>query len=107
MIKPAYECDRMSDDEFDQYVSKHVNEVRDYIDNTLVYDFFSFFIANAYNNDCLWDDYRLDYEYTNASGDLTILPKYSDLDIEKLNKILKEKYSLKITSTIPLKIEKI
>ena len=75
------------------------------IDNVLIYEYFAFYIANAYSNDALWEDYRLDYEYTGAAGDLTKLPSYEELNIEKLKKILKEKYSLELTSTVPIKIE--
>ena len=107
MIRPAREQEQLTDDEFAELIDVTMKEIRNYLDNEFIYDFFARCLATDFNNDTIWEDSNLEYEYKDALSFLANMPKYNKLDIEKLNKILKEKHSLKVTSVKPIGIEKI
>lgn len=107
MIRPARECRELSDDAFAELIEPNHQEIKRYVNNELIYDFFAFCIASSFNNDALWEDYKLEYEYTDAVEYLSNLPKFEELDIDKFKKILEKKHSLKLTNADPIRIEEI
>ena len=109
MIQSSKEREKFSDDEMAKILKPHEQNVMRHIGNEIVYDFFPFVLASAYNNNCIWDDSTLEYEYIDAIDYLRSIsfPGYKKLDIERIKKTMEEKYSLKIISESPIKIEKI
>ena len=107
MIRPARECEEMNDDEFAELIEPAHQMIKKYVNEELIYDFFAFCIASSYNNDALWEDYKLEYEYKDASEYLSNLPHFEELDLEKFKKTLEKKHSLKLTSADPIRIEEI
>lgn len=107
MVRPGIEGRSLDDDTFAEIIEQTYNEIRHYLDNEFIYSFFAKCLATDYSNDSIWDDSKLEYEYKDAISFLENMPKYSEINIDKLNKTLKEKHSLKITSVDPIGIEKI
>ena len=112
MIRPAFSDDPkdknyLSEDEFAKMLEPFNERFSNYIKGELIYNYFADFIGVAYDEDCIWSDGRLEYEYKDAVATLQNTPKYEDLDINRLNEILSKKFGLKITEEYPIKIEKI
>jgi len=109
MIQSSKEREKLSDDAIAKILEPHEQNVMKHIGNEIVYDFFPFVLASAFNNNCIWDDSTLEYEYIDAIDYLQSIsfPGYKKLDIDRIKKIMEEKYSLKIISEDPIKIEKI
>lgn len=109
MIQSSKERKKLSDDALAKILRPHEQNVMKHIGNEIVYDFFPFVLASAFNNDCIWDDSTLEYEYIDAIDYLQSLsfPGYKKLDIDRIKKVMEDKYSLKIVSESPIKIEKI
>lgn len=109
MIQSSKERKKLSDDALAKILRPHEQNVMKHIGNEIVYDFFPFVLASAFNNDCIWDDSTLEYEYIDAIDYLHSLsfPGYKKLDIDRIKKVMEDKYSLKIISEKPIKIEKI
>lgn len=100
----------LTDKQFDEIISNCVNRETDFFSNVILPDFVAFCLANRFNTDALWEDSCLEYEYLDiidTLANLSFLPDYQELNIDKINSILKEKYSLIITSSNPIKIESI
>lgn len=109
MIKSSTERKKMSESNLANILKPHEDHVMSYIGNDLIYDFFPFVLASAFNYDCIWDDSTLEDEYIDAIDYVHSLsfPKYKNLDIDRIKKIMEDKYHLKIISVKPIKIEKI
>lgn len=109
MIRSSKEREKYSEEDFAKILKPHEHNVIKHIGNEIIYDFFPFVLASAFNNDCIWDDSTLEYEYIDAIDYLQSIsfPGYKKLDIDRIKKIMEEKYSLKIISEDPIKIEKI
>lgn len=109
MIRSSKEREKLSDNAMAKILEPHEQNVMKHIGNEIVYDFFPFVLASAFNYDCIWDDSTLEYEYIDAIDYLQSVsfPGYKKLDIDRIKKIMEEKYSLKIISESPIKIEKI
>ena len=109
MIQSSKEREKLSDDAIAKILKPHEQNVMKHIGNEIVYDFFPFVLASAFNNNCIWDDSTLEYEYIDAIDYLQSIsfPGYKKLDIDRIKKTMEEQYSLKIVSENPIKIEKI
>ncbi len=109
MIRSSKERKNLSDAEIATLLKPHEQYVMQNIGKEIIYDFFPFVLASAFNNDCIWDDSTLEFEYIDAIDYLrsSSFPGYKELDIDRVKKIMEEKYSLKITNDDPIKIEKI
>lgn len=109
MIQSSKEREKLSDDAIAKILEPHEQNVMKHIGNEIVYDFFPFVLASAFNNNCIWDDSTLEYEYIDAIDYLQSIsfPGYKKLDIDRIKKTMEEKYSLKIVNESPIKIEKI
>ena len=107
MVRPGKEGRDLDDDTFAAIIEPTYQEIRNYLDNEFIYDFFARCLATDFKNDSIWDDSKLEYEFKDAISFLDNMPKYDEINIDKLNQTLKEKHSLKITSVNPIGIEKI
>ena len=109
MIRSSKEREEISDKDFEEILKPHEQNVKKHIGEVIVYDYFAFVLASAYNHDCIWEDSTLEFEYIDAIDYLNSLdfPGYKKLDIKKISDIMREKYSLNIVSENPIKIEKI
>ena len=110
MIRPAREVEDLSDDDFAKALEPSENEIKNYLLNDFMYDFFAKCLATDYKNDSIWADSNLEKEYADAMAYLSLIParfKKVDFDVEKLKSILEKKHSLKITSVDPIGIEEI
>ena len=109
MIRSSKEREKMSDEALAETLKPHEENVMKHIGNEIIYDFFPFVLASAFNNDCIWDDSTLEFEYIDAIDYLRSFnfPGYKKLDIDRIKKTMEEKYSLKIVNESPIKIEKI
>lgn len=107
MVRPGKEGRDLDDDTFAAIIEPTYQEIRNYLDNEFIYDFFARCLATDFKNDSIWDDSKLEYEFKDAISFLENMPKYDEINIDKLNQTLKEKHSLKITSVNPIGIEKI
>lgn len=109
MIRSSKEREKMSDEALAETLKPHEENVMKHIGNEIIYDFFPFVLASAFNNDCIWDDSTLEFEYIDAIDYLRSFnfPGYKKLDIDRIKKTMEEKYSLKIVNEDPIKIEKI
>ena len=109
MIRSSKEREKMSDEALAETLKPHEENVMKHIGNEIIYDFFPFVLASAFNNDCIWDDSTLEFEYIDAIDYLRSFnfPGYKKLDVDRIKKTMEEKYSLKIINEDPIKIEKI
>ena len=107
MVRPGKEGRDLDDDTFAAIIEPTYQEIRNYLDNEFIYDLFARCLATDFKNDSIWDDSKLEYEFKDAISFLENMPKYDEINIDKLNQTLKEKHSLKITSVNPIGIEKI
>lgn len=109
MIRSSKEREKMSDEALAETLKPHEENVMKHIGNEIIYDFFPFVLASAFNNDCIWDDSTLEFEYIDAIDYLRSFnfPGYKKLDVDRIKKTMEEKYSLKIVNESPIKIEKI
>lgn len=107
MIRPAHEVEELSDEEFYKCVEPAFKEVRDYLDNKFIYEYVAKCIAIHYKKDAIWSDSNLEYEFKDAMEILSNMPRFKDIDVEKLKNTLEKKHSLKITSANPIRIEEI
>lgn len=107
MIQPANVLSELSDEEFADYSEKADKKIRGYLNDNLLYDFFAYLLSENYHSDLIPDDCLLRSEYNLALNFLSNVKKYDELDINKFKKIIKEKYSLNLTSIDPIRIEEI
>lgn len=109
MIRSSKEREKMTDEALAKILKPHEQNIIKHIGHEIIYDFFPFVLASAFNNNCIWDDSTLEYEYIDAIDYLQCFnfPGYKSLDIDRIKKIMEDKYSLKIISENPIKIEKI
>lgn len=103
MIRPIRNPKIIDDDAFANIIKPAYNEITNYLNNEIIYDFF----ASYYKNNAIWEDHTLELEYKDTLDYLSNVPKYNDLDINKLKKILKEKHSLVLTSANPIGLKEI
>lgn len=109
MIITTKERAEMTDEKYGEILTQHDSNVKKHIGKVIVYDFFAFVLASSFNHNCILETNTLEEEYIDACDFLGRInfPGYKKLDLNKLNKILEEKYSLKVISEDPIKIEKI
>ena len=110
MIRPAREVEDLSDDDFAKALEPSEKEIKDYLLNDFLYDFFARCLATDFKNDSIWADSNLEMEYADAMAYLSLIParlKRFDLDLEKLKSVLEKKHSLNLTSVNPIGIEEI
>lgn len=107
MIQPARNPDKINDDSFAAIIKPAYDEIKNYLNNEVIYDFFAFCIAAYYKNNAIWEDHTLELEYKDAIDYFSTISDFSNLDIAKLKKILKEKHSLILTSANPIGLKKI
>ncbi len=97
-----------NEDEFARILNPCEEEIKAFISNELVYELATFHLASSFNHDCIWADSSLKNEYMDAIDYFnTKKPKFEDLDVKRIKKMLEEKYSLRIINDDPIKIEKI
>lgn len=107
MIRPTREVEDLSDDEFAKALEPSENEIKNYLFNDFIYDFFARCLATDFKNDSIWADSNLEYEFKDAMTFLSNMPRYDKFDIEKFKSVLEKKHSLKLTSVDPIGIEEI
>lgn len=107
MIRPTREVEGLSDDEFAKALEPSENEIKNYLFNDFIYDFFARCLATDFKNDSIWADSNLEYEFKDAMTFLSNMPRYDKFDIEKFKSVLEKKHSLKLTSVDPIGIEEI
>ena len=95
----------LTDDELAKLVEPFYKHMETYIKENYLQDFFAYYISKAYNDNLLW-------KQTYNQLTFTIIEIFSqlsmkDCNIDKINKILKEKYKLEITETNPINIKEI
>ena len=93
-----------SDDDFAKLLIPAEEELRKYeIKNAE--EFIAKYISIYYENDVLFDDDCLDYAIGDAVGSFSNVGK-KDLDINRIEKLLKEEYKLIITNYDPIDVER-
>ena len=107
MIRPKREVEGLTDDEFAKALEPTEREIKNFLYNDFLYDFFAKCLSTDFKNDSIWEDSCLEYEYLDAMGFLANMPYYREIDVEKLKEVLEKKHSLKITSVNPIRIEEI
>ena len=86
MIRSSKEREKMSDEALAETLKPHEENVMKHIGNEIIYDFFPFVLASAFNNDCIWDDSTLEFEYIDAIDYLRSFnfPGYKKLDVDRI-----------------------
>ena len=107
MIRPARETQELSNEEFAKAYEPADIEIRSYLKDELLYNFYARYLATYYNHDAIWEDSNLEYELKDAKMDLSTAMEQTVVDLDKLNSILEKKHSLRITSANPIRIEEI
>ena len=110
MIRPAREQEDLSDDEFYEIIEPSLKEINNYLNNVFLYDYIARCIAVNFKNNSIWEDSKLEYEFKDAMDSLanmSVVNRFENFDVEKLERILEKKHSLKITSVNPIRIEEI
>ncbi len=78
-------------------------EIFNYISKHLINDFFAFYLAKSYQLNVIWKSSNIEYELKDAL-DYIKNCDLSNVDLDKVKNILREKYSLQLTSTYPINI---
>lgn len=93
----------LSDDELANLVTPFFEKVHNFAKTNLFPEFIAYYIATAYNDNVLWEQ-SLDQLLYTISEEFNQM-KTNDINFNKFNKILIEKYHLKITNKNPIKIK--
>ncbi len=104
MIRKATDLKNMSDEEFESIIMPFDKMIKDYLID-FAKEYIAFYISNAYQYNALWDE-KFSLTIVSALERLVELD-IEDIDLNEIKKILEEKYDLKITCELPLKIEDI
>ena len=88
----------ITDEEFLNIIVPFENVLEEYFIKNIVYEFVAFYLAKGYEMSSLWEC-SLQYQINSAIETLSGIRIKDKFDNNKLNKILKEKYSIKIIDT--------
>lgn len=93
----------LSDDELANLVTPFFKKVHNYAKNNLLSEFIAYYIATAYKDNVLWEQ-NLDQLLFTITEEYNQI-KTKDANFKRFNKILSEKYNIKITNKDPIKIK--
>ena len=96
----------ISDEDFDKMNKPFVEAINNYVKDTFINEYMAYYIASGYNMSTLFEG-SLSGVINAAIDDLCSIHYGSKEDIEKLKRLLKEKYNLLLTSDTRLEIEEI
>ncbi len=96
----------ITDEEFEKIIIPFGKNVDDYILKYILYDFVAFYIASGYERS-VFSKTTLKAEFNTAVELLGNINSNQCFDSKKIADILQTKFSLKIVSKKPLKLEKI
>jgi len=82
------------------------DEFMHYIKNEISYEFYSYYLYLCHKMNAIFDNSNLCAEINDAKEYGQELPRLSELDVEKLKDVLKQKYDLEIVNENPLQIKK-
>lgn len=88
----------ITDEEFLNIIVPFENVLEEYFIKNVVYEFVAFYLAKGYEMSSLWEC-PLQHQINSAIETLSRIRIKDKFDNNKLNKILKEKYSIKIIDT--------
>ena len=88
----------ITDEEFLNIILPFENLLEEYFIKNIVYEFVAFYLAKGYEMSALWEC-PLQHQINSAIETLSGIRIKDKFDINKLNKILKDKYSIKIIVT--------
>ena len=88
----------ITDEEFLNIIVPFENVLEDYFIKNIIYEFVAFYLAKGYEMSALWEC-PLQHQINSAIEKLAGIRIKDKFDINKLNKILKDKYSIKIVDT--------
>ncbi len=89
------DCANVSEEEFEKLVLPHDKKIDEYL-KEISYDYVAFYLASGYELSALWEGPLR--THVNSALQVFCDPEslFNDFDYEKLEKILEEKYNLKI-----------
>ena len=105
MIRKRNEKD-ITDEEFLNIILPFENVLEKYFINNIVYKFVAFYLAKGYEMSALWEC-PLQHQINSAIETLAGIRIKDKFDNNKLHKILKDKYSIKIIDTNTSQMTKI
>lgn len=88
----------ITDEEFLNIILPFENVLEDYFIKNIVYEFVAFYLAKGYEMSSLWEC-PLQHQINSAIETLAGIRIKGKLDNNKLYKILKDKYSIKIVNS--------
>lgn len=88
----------ITDEEFLNIIVPFENVLEEYFIDNIVYEFVAFYLAKGYEMSALWEC-PLQHQINSAIETLAGIRIKNNFDNNKLNKILKDKYSIKIIDT--------
>ena len=96
----------ITDEEFLNIILPFENVLEEYFIKNIVYEFVAFYLAKGYEMSALWEC-PLQHQINSAIETLAGIRTKAKFDINRLNKLLKEKYSIKIIDTTTSQMIKI
>ena len=97
MIRKRNDKD-ITDEEFLNIILTFENVLKEYFIKNIVYEFVAFYLAKGYEMSSLWEC-PLQHQINSALETLSGIRIKNKFDNNKLDKILKDKYSIKIIDT--------
>jgi hypothetical protein len=88
----------ITDEEFLNIILPFENLLEEYFIKNIVYEFVAFYLAKGYEMSALWEC-PIQHQINSAIETLAGIRIKDKFDNNKLNKILKDKYSIKIIDT--------
>ena len=88
----------ITDEEFLNIIVPFENVLEEYFIKNIVYEFVAFYLTKGYEMNALWEC-PLQHQINSAIETLAGIRIKDKFDNNKLNKILKDKYSIKIVDT--------
>lgn len=88
----------ITDEEFLKIILPFENVLEEYFIKNIIYEFVAFYLAKGYEMSSLWEC-PLQHQINSAIETLSSLKIKDKFYNNKLNKILKDKYSIKIIDT--------
>lgn len=88
----------ITDEEFENIILPFENVLKEYFIKNIVYEFIAFYLARGYEMSSLWEC-PLQHQIKSAIETLSRIRTKDKFDNNKLNKILEDKYSIKIIGT--------
>lgn len=96
----------ITDEEFLNIILPFENVLEKYFIKNIVYEFVAFYLAKGYEMSSLWEC-PLQHQINSAMETLASIRIKNNFDNNRLNKILKDKYSIKIIDTNTFQMIKI